>query len=180
MTLSLAQFIVEALTDNRKRTAPQVRHLFSKYEGRMDANLASFSFETRGYMEAELKEGSDSEDIATIALEAGATDFELPEEAEPPVNTASAADAQGESPPTGEGAEAPDAPHVKVYCDPKELFVVAKAMKQAGITVHNEQIIKFPTQTVQVEDEETAERLHKLIEALDENEDVAHVWHNIA
>jgi transcriptional/translational regulatory protein YebC/TACO1 len=89
------------------------------------------------------------------AIEAGASDVEFLEEGE-------------------EGAGA------VIKCDPQQLGAIRKALEQAGVKVQVSEIVKAPTSTVAIKDDEVSERWERLYDALEENEDVQTVYHNRA
>jgi YebC/PmpR family DNA-binding regulatory protein len=139
--------IVEALTDNRNRTASDVRHLFSKHDGNLGGSGAvAWLFERRGLV---LVDGSADEDELTLAAaEGGADDVTL------------------------------DGSTYQVTSAPEELVSVREAIEAAGFTVESAELTMVPKTTVSLEDEAQAKKLLRLVDALEENDDVQDVYAN--
>jgi YebC/PmpR family DNA-binding regulatory protein len=139
--------LVEALTDNRNRTASEVRHLFSKHGGNLGTTGAvAWLFERRGVV---LVDGSADEDELTLAAaEGGADDVEL------------------------------DGSVYQVSSAPESLSAVRAAIEQAGFAVQSAELTMVPKTTVQVAEEASARKLIRLIEALEDNDDVQDVSSN--
>jgi YebC/PmpR family DNA-binding regulatory protein len=140
--------IVEALTDNRNRTASDVRHLFSKNDGNLGGSGAvAWLFERRGVVLVDA--GTVDEDELTLAAaEGGADDV------------------------------ARDGSSFQVLAAPESLVAVREAIEAAGIEVESADITMIPKTTVAVEDEAAAKKLLRLIDALEENDDVQDVYAN--
>jgi YebC/PmpR family DNA-binding regulatory protein len=145
-----AAVVVEALTDNRTRTAADVRMAFSKYGGNLGATgCVAFMFETRGQIA--LKPGGVTGDrLMEAAIEAGAQDV---------------------SEPAGE-----DAPWI-VWTDPAGFLKVRDAIEKAGFAVEEAAITLVPLSTTRVEGDH-ARSLLKLIDMLEDNDDVQKVYSN--
>jgi YebC/PmpR family DNA-binding regulatory protein len=139
--------IVEALTDNRNRTAADVRHLFSKHDGNLGgAGAVSWLFERRGLV---LVDASvDEDDLTLAAAEGGAEDVSL------------------------------DGSTFQVVCAPEDLVSVREAIEAAGITVESAELTMVPKTTVELEDESAAKKVLRLVDALEENDDVQDVYAN--
>jgi len=142
--------VVEALTDNRTRTAGDVRNAFAKFGGNMGATgCVSFMFDTRG--EIYIKpEGVDADRLMEDAIEAGARDVEPP--------------------------EAGDAPWL-VLTEPADFARVKDAIEKAGYTIEQASITLSPTNSVTLSGE-TAQQAMKLIDLLEDNDDVQKVYSN--
>ena len=142
--------IVEATTDNRNRTASDVRHYFDKFGGNLGAqNSVSWQFERKGVIVIDREEFEDEEDdMMMIALDAGAEDFEASEDS---FEITTSVDALDEVCANLEG---------QGYS-----FVVAE-----------EQMIA--QNTVALTDEDDIKKMQRLLDALEENDDVGNVWHN--
>jgi YebC/PmpR family DNA-binding regulatory protein len=151
--------LVDALTDNKRRAASAARHCFLKYGAKMEANVASFMFDTRGYFEVEIPDGQGEEDVALAALDAGALDYVRKVAAE-------------------EGA--PPLPAIVVHTEVKNLILAAKALRTQGLAVTQEQIVKVPKAMVELTDEEELAALQGLVEMLEDVDDVSAVWTNVA
>jgi YebC/PmpR family DNA-binding regulatory protein len=139
--------IVEALTDNRNRTASDVRHLFAKHDGNLgESGSVSWLFERRGIV---LVEGSADEDELTLAAAEGGADD---------VNR--------------------DGSSWQVISPPESLGSVREAVEAAGYTVESAELTMVPKTTVDVEEESQAKKILRLIDALEENDDVQEVYAN--
>jgi YebC/PmpR family DNA-binding regulatory protein len=139
--------IVEALTDNRNRTASEVRSIFSKFGGNLgETGAVSFNFDRLGAVEFEPDKAS-ADAMLEAAIEAGAQDCES----------------------SGEG-------HL-IYSDPEELHEVAKALEEKFGEPQTIRILWRPKNTVPM-DEEGGERLLRMIESLEDSDDVQNVYAN--
>jgi YebC/PmpR family DNA-binding regulatory protein len=139
--------IAEALTDNRNRTAAEVRHLFAKNDGNLgEAGSVGWLFERRGVV---IVDGSADEDELTLAAaEGGADDVQR------------------------------DGSTWEVTAAPEHLSAVREAVEGAGFTVENAELALIPKTTIEVEDESQAKKILRLIDALEENDDVQEVYAN--
>lgn len=144
--------IVDALTDNRARTAPDIRSTFAKHGGNLGATgCVGYMFETRGRI---LIPGTAAEDaVMEAALEAGAEDVVAPEPAE-----------------NDPGVWA-------VLTSATDLASVKDALESAGIEIADAEITKIPGNTVPLQGDE-ARKLLQLVEALEDNDDVQKVYTN--
>lgn len=141
--------IVDCLTDNRNRTVADVRHLFSKHGGLLgDNGSVSWQFERKGVLAVDAA-GHSEDDLLEACAEAGADDFKF----------------------DGEGAE--------IFCDVPNLQAVKLwFMAQAGYEVKAADIAMVAKETVEITDEGDAKRLLKLIDALEDNDDIQNVFSN--
>jgi YebC/PmpR family DNA-binding regulatory protein len=140
--------LVEALTDNRNRTASDVRHLFSKHGGNLGTTGAvAWLFERRGVVMV-AADGADEDDLTLAAAEGGADDVEL------------------------------DGSSFQVWCTPESLVAVRETVEAAGFTVETAELSMVPKTTVAIEDESTAKKVVRLVEALEESDDVQDVFAN--
>ena len=140
--------IVEALTDNRNRTAPMVRHLFDKYGGNLGATgCVSWSFDQKGVIVIE-KEDLDEDTVMMDALDAGAADFEAQEEV------------------------------FEITTSPDDFGAVLGALEAKGYTFLSAEVAMVPQNYVKLENEEDIRNMEKLIELLEEDDDVQNVYHN--
>jgi YebC/PmpR family DNA-binding regulatory protein len=139
--------IAEALTDNRNRTAAEVRHLFAKNDGNLgEAGSVAWLFERRGVV---VVDGSADEDELTLAAaEGGADDVQR------------------------------DGSTWEVTAAPEHLSAVREAVESAGFTVQNAELAMVPKTTIEVDDENQAKKVLRLIDALEENDDVQEVYAN--
>ncbi|HVV59745.1 MAG TPA: YebC/PmpR family DNA-binding transcriptional regulator [Gaiellaceae bacterium] len=140
--------IVEALTDNRNRTASDVRHLFAKHGGNLGATGAvAWQFERRAVVVVRA-EGVDEEELFLAAADGGADDLEL------------------------------DGDVFQITAGPDALGAVRDAVQAAGFTVESAELTMLPKTTVAVEDEAKARQVMRLVDALDDNDDVQDVYAN--
>lgn len=142
--------LVEAATDNRNRTASEVRHTFSKNGGNLgETGCVAWMFETKGLIIIQSEEGAavDEDEVMMAALEAGAEDVRVEEDA------------------------------IEIITAPEDLEAVEKGLKAAGFQVASAEVTMLPQNTVAVEGEE-AQRVLKLIDALEDLDDVQEVYTN--
>jgi YebC/PmpR family DNA-binding regulatory protein len=140
--------IVEALTDNRNRTASEVRHLFSKHGGNLGATGAvAWQFERRGVVLV-AADGVDEDELVLAAADAGADDVER------------------------------DGSTFVVSAAPEELAHVREALESAGFSLESAGLSMVPRTTVAIGDESTAKQVMRLVEGLEENDDVQDVYAN--
>ena len=140
--------IVEALTDNRNRTAPEVRHLLDKYgKGLGATGCVSWSFDRKGVLVIE-KEDLDEETVMMDALDAGADDVQAEDEV------------------------------FEVYTDPDAFGSVLSALEEKGYVFLEAGVQMVPQNYVTLTDEADIKNMEKLIDLLEDNDDVQNVYHN--
>jgi len=140
--------LVEALTDNRNRTASDVRHTFAKNGGNLGTSGAvAWLFERRGVVLVDA-EAVDEDELVLAAAEGGADDVER------------------------------DGSTFVVSSAPESLAAVRQAVEAAGIGIQSAELTMIPKTTVEVAEEVSARKLIRLIEALEENDDVQEVSAN--
>ncbi len=140
--------IVEALTDNRNRTAADVRHLFAKNGGNLGATGAvAWQFDRRGVVVVPA-DGVDDEELLLVAADGGADDLER------------------------------DGDVFQVTSAPEALSSVRSAIEAAGFTVDSAELQLLPKTTVAVDDESKARQVMRLIDELEDNDDVQDVYAN--
>jgi YebC/PmpR family DNA-binding regulatory protein len=140
--------LVEALTDNRNRTASDVRHVFTKNEGNLGASGAvAWQFERRGVVLVPA-DGVDEDELMLAAADGGAEDVEL------------------------------DGSSFQITAAPEDLTGVREAVEAAGFTIEGAELTMVPKNTIEVDDESTAKKILRLIDALEENDDVQDVYSN--
>lgn len=140
--------IVEALTDNRNRTAGDIRHLFDKYGGNLGATgCVSFMFDQKGQIIIDRK-GRDEEEMMMIALEAGASDFHAEEE------------------------------YFEILTEPGDFTAVREKLESYGLEFESAEIAMIPQTYTKLTDPEDIENMEKLLDRLEEHDDVQNVWHN--
>lgn len=139
--------IVEAATDNRNRTAGDIRHYFDKFGGNMGTTgCVSYLFAEKGVIV--VSGVKDEDEFMEAALDCGAIDFTT----------------------DGENGE--------VFTDVSEISAVREALEKAGYTIESADPEKIPANYVRLESEEHIEKMNKLLEVLEDNDDVTEVWHN--
>jgi YebC/PmpR family DNA-binding regulatory protein len=140
--------IVEALTDNRNRTAAEVRHIFAKHDGNLGGSgSVAWLFERRGIVLVSA-DGVDEEELTLAAIDGGAEDVEL------------------------------DGSTFQVSSAPEDLSAVREAIEGAGIEIESLEVALVPKTNVKVEDEAAARKILRLLDALEENDDVQDVFAN--
>ena len=140
--------IVEALTDNRNRTAGDVRHYFDKFGGNMGQNgSVSFLFSKQGVILIE-SEDVDEEKLMEDALEAGATDFL-----------------------TDEGV-------FEIRTDPYDCGAVSEALAAKGYTFISAEAAYVPSTYVRLTEQEDMINMNKMLDMFEDNDDIQGVWHN--
>ncbi|MBR5774148.1 MAG: YebC/PmpR family DNA-binding transcriptional regulator [Clostridia bacterium] len=141
--------IVETLTDNRNRTAGEMRHYFDKYGGNMgQSGCVSFMFERFGVIIIE-KGSLDEETVMEDALEAGATDFITEDE---------------------------DA--FEIRCNPNDLGMVREALEKKSYSFDVAEVQYIPSTYTALTSEDDIKNMNKMLEMFEDNDDVQSVWHN--
>jgi YebC/PmpR family DNA-binding regulatory protein len=140
--------IVEALTDNRNRTASDVRHTFAKNDGNLGGSGAvSWLFERHGVVLVPA-DGTDEDELMLAAAEGGADDV------------------------------ARDGSSYQVLSAPENLAAVRVALEQAGFAIDSAELTMLPKTTVEVVDEGDAKKVLRLMDELEDNDDVQDVYAN--
>ena len=140
--------IVEALTDNRNRTAADVRHAFDKFGGNMgQTGCVSFMFDRKGVIAIENDGEADEEELTMDALEAGADDIEASEE------------------------------FFEITTTPESFSTVRDSL-EAKYTLASAEITMVPQTMTELTDENQIQMMNKMLEALEDNDDVQEVYHN--
>ncbi len=141
--------IVEASTDNKNRTAADVRHVFDKAGGNLGTTgCVSYMFNKKGVIVIEKETCKmDEEELMMLAIESGAEDFEVGEEV------------------------------YEITTDPSEFTNVCEKLEQNNIEFLEAEVQMVPTTTVSL-DEHGVEKMERLIERLDELDDVSNIYHN--
>jgi len=142
-------FMVQCLTDNKNRTAADVRHYFSKYNGNLGTTgCVGYLFDKKGIISLEMNDNIDEEAIMMAALDAGAEDFEVEEDT------------------------------YEIITKPEDFITVLKGLKFAGYKNLKGDIMYIPQTTIKIEGNENLKMLYKLIDALEDNDDVQEIYHN--
>ena len=140
--------IVETLTDNRNRTASDVRHVFDKWGGSLGTTgCVAWMFNRRGVIIIERQDDMDEDEMMTIALDAGASDFEATDEA------------------------------FEIDTEIADFSTVREALEAKGFSFASAEIEWVPDTMVPA-DETVQEKLETLVERFEELDDVQNVYHN--
>ena len=143
--------IVEALTDNKNRTAANVRSAFTKGSGSIGTQgCVSYSFDQKGQIIIDKEECDlDADDLMMIALDAGAEDFSEEEDS------------------------------YEIITDPDEFSTVRQALEDQGITMASADVTMIPQNYVALTDENALKQLNRTLDLLDEDDDVQAVYTNL-
>ena len=140
--------IVETLTDNRNRTAADLRHYFDKCGGNLgQTGCVSFMFNKKGKLIVEA-EGLDEDKVMEDALEAGASDF------------------------------AADEDIFEITTEPEDFSAVRDDLEAKGYTFVTAEVQMVPDVLTAIEDPDAIKNMEKLLDMLEDNDDVQDVWHN--
>jgi YebC/PmpR family DNA-binding regulatory protein len=142
--------LCEILTDNKNRTAPEIRKIFEICGGKLGGTgCVAYLFERKGVIRLPLA-ACDEDRIMELALEAGADDVKRADD------------------------------HWEIVCDPAAMSGVLDALKAAGLEPASNEMARIPTNTVDVDDVETARKVLNLMERLDDHDDVQSVAANFS
>lgn len=140
--------IVETLTDNRNRTAADMRHYFDKCGGNLgQTGCVGFLFEKKGVLVID-GEDLDEDQVMEDALEAGASDFLADEDM------------------------------FEIRTEPEDFTAVMEALESKGYKFESAEQAQVPSTYTAIADEELATKMEKLLDMLEDNDDVQNVWHN--
>ena len=140
--------MLDILTDNRNRTAADVRHIFSKYGGNLgETGCVGWMFQKKAVFVVEKESYDDEDALMEIALEAGADDFSAEDDI------------------------------FEITAEPEAFDDIVKALADKGIEVSSSEVTMVPENTVQVEGDNVA-KMQKMLDALDENDDIQNVYGN--
>lgn len=140
--------VVETLTDNRNRTAGEMRHYFDKCGGNLgQSGSVTFMFDRKGMIVIEA-DGLEEDAVMEDALEAGADDFEF------------------------------DGEIFEISTEPNDLGAVRDALEEKGYTFISAEVAYVPQTMSTIDDPDMVVKMEKLIDMLEENDDVQAVWHN--
>jgi YebC/PmpR family DNA-binding regulatory protein len=141
--------LIEVLTDNKNRTTPEIRHIMTKYAGSMgEVGCVSWMFEKKGYLLIE-KTKIDEDTLMGIALDAGAEDMK----------------------------NDPKEDNFEIITAPENLGTVRGALENAAIPIALSEVTMLPKNYATI-DERQAEQMIRIIEALEDHEDVQNVYTN--
>ncbi len=141
--------IVEVMTDNKNRTAGEVRHAFDKFGGNLgQTGCVGFMFDKKGIIAIEEQDGVDEEAVTMSALEAGAEDVSYEDGV------------------------------FEIVTDPDEFSVIREALEKEGYEFISAEVQMVPQTYVKLENETDSVNMTKMIDMLEDNDDVQNVWHN--
>ena len=141
--------ICEVVTDNRNRTASDVRHIFDKNGGSLgQTGSVGFMFDHKGVLVVEPGPGLDEDELLMQALDAGAEDMKVYDDS------------------------------FEILTAPGDFSAVREALEKQGLSFVSAERSKIPQNTVDLPDEETLRKVQKLLDMLEENDDVMEVYHN--
>ena len=141
--------IVETLTDNRNRTAGDLRHYFDKFGGNLGTSgSVSWMFDDKGIIVIAKDDGIDEDTLMSDALEFGADDFSS------------------------------DGEYFEISTSPDDFRSVRDALEQKGYKFETAEVEKIPQTNVTLTDEHDILMMEKLLESLEDNDDVQNVYHN--
>lgn len=140
--------IVETLTDNRNRTASDVRHYFDKFGGNLGTTgCVSFMFEEKGIIVMD-NTFTDEDKLMEDLMDAGADDYEIGEDT------------------------------VEVTTAPNDLRQVRESLEEKGYTFVSAEVEQVPSTYTSLTEEDSIVKMNRLLECLEDNDDVQNVWHN--
>lgn len=140
--------MVQTMTDNRNRTASEMRLLFTKSGGSMgELGCVAWNFDRKGVLVV-TGEGIEEDELLMVAIEAGAEDMTSEENS------------------------------FEIICDPSTLTSVGHAIEEAGYNIESMEIEMIPQNTVTINNKDDAEKLIELVERFEENDDVQAVYAN--
>ncbi|MBO7424252.1 MAG: YebC/PmpR family DNA-binding transcriptional regulator [Clostridia bacterium] len=142
--------IVKTLTNNRNRTAGDVRHLFDKHGGNMGVSgSVSFLFEDKGVIVISKEEYEDEDQVMSDALDAGAEDFAAEDEC------------------------------YEITTAPEDYYAVRDALEDKGYVFLDSSLGPVPVTYAQITDPAMLEQFEKMLDKMDENDDIQEVFHNL-
>ena len=141
--------ICNIVTDNRNRTSADVRHIFDKNGGSLGTpGSVSYMFDNKGEIVIEREPGMDEDEMMMMALDAGAEDMKAQDDV------------------------------FVIYTAPGDFSAVREALENQGLSFLSADKKMIPQNTVAVSDPDTVAKIEKLLDMLDDNDDVADVYHN--
>lgn len=141
--------IVNVVTDNRNRIAAEMRHIFSKSGGNLGASgSVAWMFDKKGLIVIERTALMDEDEVMGVALDAGADDFVANDDA------------------------------FEVYTSPADFSAVRESLEKYNYNFLSAEVSMIPTNTVEISDPETLEKIEKFLDRLNENDDVQEVFNN--
>lgn len=139
----------QCLTDNRNRTAPEIRHAFDKGGGNLGTpGSVSFMFDQKGIIAIEKSDNVDEDELTMLAIDLGAEDFTTEEEG------------------------------YEITTEPTDFNAVRDGLDKEGFEFAMAEVIYIPQNTVELSDEDDIKNMEKLIDMLEDSDDVQSVFHN--
>lgn len=144
-----AAIMIEAMTDNRNRTAGEIRHIFSKNGGSLgESGCVAWMFQEKGLIVIDKSENDwNEDDLMLLAIDSGAEDFKVEYDS------------------------------FEITSEPRDLHVVKESLEKAGVKVALAEVTMIPQTTVKLEGKEE-EQMMKLLDTLEEHDDVQNVYTN--
>lgn len=140
--------IVECLTDNKNRTAGDIRHYFDKFGGNLGTTgCVSFMFSQKGMIIIE-NDGKDEDKVMEDCFEAGASDFNVQDDI------------------------------IEVSTEPADLSLARETLQNLGYKILSAEVEQIPATYTTLEDEDSIKKMNLLLEHLEDNDDVQNVYHN--
>ncbi|WP_077367873.1 YebC/PmpR family DNA-binding transcriptional regulator [Anaerosalibacter sp. Marseille-P3206] len=141
--------LVSCLTDNRNRTASDVRHAFDKFGGNLgQTGCVSFMFDRKGILAIEKDEKIDEEELMLQAIDFGAEDFSVEDEG------------------------------YEIITAPEDFNNIRDSLKEKGFNFVTAEVSNIPQNTIELKEEKDIKNMVKLIDILEDNDDVQDVYHN--
>ncbi len=141
--------IVDVVTDNRNRTAAELRHIFDKYgNGMGNSGCVSYMFDKKGQIIIERTSDVDEDELMMAALDAGAEDF------------------------------VPQDDCFEVYTAPSDYYAVREALEGMNLSILDGSIAMIPQTTTEITDPEMVAKIERLLDMFDDDDDVQNVYHN--
>lgn len=141
--------IVETLTDNRNRTGGDMKHYFDKFGGNLGASgCVSWMFDKKGIIIVDKESGADEETLMMDALDIGAYDFNS------------------------------DGDYFEIYTDPNDVYNINDALVEKGYATVSAEAAMVPQNYINLDNEDDITLMEKLLDILEDNEDVQEVYHN--
>ncbi|HLR21046.1 MAG TPA: YebC/PmpR family DNA-binding transcriptional regulator [Tissierellaceae bacterium] len=141
--------LATSLTDNRNRTASDIRHIFDKFGGNLgQSGSVSFMFDRKGFIGVAKKDSIDEDELAMLAIELGADDFEVEEEG------------------------------FEIFTSPEDFNDVKNGLEKEGYEFAIAELSFIPQNLVSLKDENDIKNMEGLIEMLEDNDDIQEVYHN--
>lgn len=143
--------LLELMTDNKNRTAAEIRHIFSRHNGSLgESGCVAWMFNRKGLITVNREElGMDEDDLMLLALEAGAEDLKTDDEET-----------------------------YSIIAEIDSFETVKEEMQNQGVTIESFEVTMLPSNSIDIKDQDTAARIIKLMEALDDHDDVQNVYAN--